>query len=239
MTTSHPSPLTLDTLALDALDAETANRVHEHLATCARCRDAQQAASDLRARFLVEVLPRGLRAPRSRAWRWLAVPALAALLVVLVWSRLPDGIPMLAVKGDAAWQVFAHRDGQTFAVHDGTALAEGDRLRFAMLLAGARYLLVASVDGRGATTIYYPYDGAESAPVVGDRFELSGSIVLDAAPGPERIYALLSDQPIAAAAVKVQLAAVAAGGPLGIRATRTLPVPARAQLSVVFEKASP
>jgi hypothetical protein len=238
MTTPHVSALMIDALALGAIDPEAAAGVQSHLAICAQCRGAQQEAADLRARFLVEVFPGGLRATRSRAWRWLAIPALAALLLVIAWSRRPDQIPLLAVKGDATWQVFAHRDGHTFAVHDGTELAAGDRLRFAVLLAGAHYLLVASVDGSGAVTIYHPYEGTQSAPVSGDRFELAGSIVLDAAPGPEQIYALLSDQPLAAEDVRAQLRGVAAGGPAAIRATRTLAVPARAQLSIVFEKAS-
>lgn len=238
MIAPHVSALALDALALGTLEPDAAAGVRAHLASCAQCRDAELAAASHRAEFLVTVLPRGLPAPRPRTWRWLAIPVFGALVLAVAWLRSPDRTPILAIKGDATWQVFAHREGQTFAVHDGTELAAGDRLRFVMALAGARYLLVVSVDGSGAVTTYYPYEGAQSAPVEGDRFELAGSIVLDAAPGPERIYALLSDQPLVAEAVTSQLESVVAGGPLAIRATRTLPVPARAQLSVVFEKAS-
>jgi hypothetical protein len=148
-------------------------------------------------------------------------------------------VPELAIKGDASWQVFANRDGQTFSVRDGAELAVGDRIRFAMLPGGAHYVLVASVDSTGAATIYYPYGGEMSAPIGGERVEPAGSIALDAAPGPERIYAILSDQPVAAADVVAQLREIAAGGPEAIRATRTLRLAARAQLSLVFEKAAP
>src|SRR6185295_10732585 len=244
-TTAHVSELQLDAFALGALDGPAETRVQAHLAVCTSCRSARTSAAALRAHFTVHVLPRGLRArPRPRRrwrWHWLAIPALAAALLVVVWRRPldPTAGGDLAVKGTPSWQVFAHRAGQTFAVHDGAALAAGDRIRFAMLSGGARYLLIASIDGSGAATIYYPYDGAESAAIPGDRVEPAGSIVLDDAPGPERVFAILSDQPIAADVVKAQLRSIALGGPAAIRATRALALPARAQVSLVFEKAVP
>ena len=243
MTTTHVSPLTLDALALGALDRDREAEIHAHLAGCADCRGARDAAAALREHFTIRVLPRGLRARRSHRWLWLAVPALAAALVVMLWLRPkpPElaGLDGLAIKGTASWQVFANRSGHTFAVHDGTELAAGDRIRFIVVPGGARYLLVASVDGRGAVTIYYPYEGSQSAPIDGERFELTGSIVLDAALGPERIYALLSDEPITADAVRAPLRVVARGGAVAIRGTYTLPVPVRAQTSLVFEKVAP
>ena len=135
--------------------------------------------------------------------------------------------------------MFANHDGRVFAVHDGTTLDAGDRIRFAVTPAGVRYLLVASIDGLGAATIYYPYGGPQSAIIEGDRVEPAGSIELDAAPGPERIYALLSDEPIAADTVIAKLRAVAGGGADAIRHAPALELPVRAQLSLVFEKAAP
>jgi len=114
--------------------------------------------------------------------------------------------------------------------------------------AGARYLLVASVDGGGGVTIYYPYNGAQSAAIaaiaggVGGGagvIEPAGSIVLDAAPGPERVFAILSDVALPVELVTAQLRAVAASGADAIRATHTLALPACKQLSLVFEKAEP
>ena len=238
MTTDpHVSALLLDTLALNALDRDTAERARAHLDSCSRCRADHEAAGELRNHFERRVLPRGLPVSRPHRRRWLAVPAFALLVLAIAVWRWP-GPPDLGIKGDASWQVFAHRDGRTFAVRDGTELAAGDRIRFVVLPAGARHVLVASVDGGGAVTIYHPYNGERSAAIEGDRVELAGSIVLDAAPGPERLYAVLSDEPLAAAAVKAQLTELAAAGAAAIRAARTLPVPARAQLTLVFEKAS-
>jgi hypothetical protein len=239
MTNTHVSPLMIDALALDALDHDTAAHVLAHLASCARCRGDQKDAAELREQFARSVLPRGLPVRPRRRWAWLAVPAVAvAVLIIALWQR-PERRDELGIKGDASWQVFGNRDGQTFAVRDETELVPGDRIRFVVLPDGAKYLLVASVDGSGTVTIYYPYNGEHSASIKGDRFELAGSIVLDDAPGPERIYAILSDHPVAAAVVAAQLRELAAGGANAIRATRGLPLPVRAQLSLVFEKASP
>lgn len=244
MTDLHVSAFMLDAVALGAVDARTEERIRIHLASCAECHREEQAAAELRALFAIRVLPRGLRAPAERRahrwgrWPWLAVPALAvAVLLVGLWPR-PEP-PELAIKGDATLEVFAHRDGQTFVVQDGTELVAGDRIRFVVLPAGSGYVLVASVDGGGAATIYYPYGADHSAPIEGDRVELDGSIELDAAPGPERIYALLSDRPLDAALVIARLREVAAGGERAIREARTLDLPVRAQPSLAFEKAQP
>jgi len=243
MTPGHASQLELDTLALDALDPGRATRVRAHLAGCAECREDERISAELRTRFVRDVLPRGLPR-RVPARRWWLVPALAAALVLIVVAvrprpagRVPDDD--LGIKGDATWQVFANRDGRVFAVHDGTELLPGDQIRFAVTAAGAHYLLVASIDASGAATIYYPYEGTQSMAITGERIEPTGSIVLDAARGPERIYAILSDDPIAAEVVRAQLRAVGRGGPEVIRNTRVLALPARAQVSLVFEKAVP
>jgi len=234
---AHISALALDALALGALDRDTAAHIRDHLASCAACRDDEATAAELRDQFAARVLPRGLPVPQTHPWRWLAVPAFAALvLLVLVLQRPPEPIPAFAVKGAASWQVYANRDGQTFSVHDGIELAAGDRLRFVVWPDGARYLLVASVDGRGAATIYHPYGGDRSAPIEGEQVEIAGSIVLDHAPGPEAIYAILSDHPIASEVVTAQLRARSAIGASAIRGASELQVPARAQLLLVFEK---
>jgi hypothetical protein len=237
----HLSALARDALALDALDEAEASQVRAHLASCTACRADQEAEAALRAQFATRVLSRGLPVRRPRWWPWRVVPAIAAAAVlVALWLALrPRAAPApeLAIKGGASWQVFAHRAGQTFPVHDGIELAAGDRIRFVVVPDRAAYLIIASVDGGGAVTIYHPYGGDHSAAIEGDRVELADSIELDDAPGPERIYALLSDRPIAADAVRSRLRDVAAGGVAAIRGTRTLALPVRAELSLVFDKA--
>ena len=241
MTSSpHLSALTLDAFALGALDGATEASVRSHLATCDACHADHAAAAEHRAHFTQYVLPRGLPERRVLHWVWWLAPLLAAALIAVVaWPRTAPPDDGIVIKGGASWQVFANHAGQTFAVHDGTPLGAGDRIRFVVEPAGAHYLIVGSVDGLGNPTIYYPYGAAMSTPIAGDRIELAGSIVLDAAPGPERVFAILSDVPLAASVVERELRAVAAGGPEAIRGTHVLHLAARAQVSVVFEKVGP
>ena len=239
---SHLSAFALDQLALGALDETAAARARSHLATCTSCRADDELAADARAHFTVNVLPRiAPRTQRRLRWTWFALPVLAAAAIVLVTMRGTGVAPRddgdLAIKGDAAWHVFANRAGQTFPIHDGAELTAGDRIRFVVTPAGAAYVIIASVDGTGAASIYYPYNGARSAAVLGPRSELPDSIVLDAAPGPERLFAVFSDAPIASDVVIGRLRELGGRGPAAIRAVHSLDIPgSRSQLTLVFEK---
>jgi len=104
---------------------------------------------------------------------------------------------------------------------------------------GAPYLLIASIDSAGTASIYYPYHGEQSGPVADARVELPGSIVLDATPGPERLFAIFTDEPIPVEIVMERLRAIGARGPEAIRSARALDVTAQTQLSLVFEKVTP
>jgi hypothetical protein len=97
--------------------------------------------------------------------------------------------------------------------------------------------MIGSVDGAGKATIYVPFGGEASAPVPrGGSWESLNSVVLDASPGPERLFALFSRQPLAARTVTEALAALGRRGPAGIRSADHLEVPADGQVSVLFEK---
>lgn len=247
--TQHLSSMTIDGLASGLL-AEPSARAH--LESCARCRSDLEAAEAACAAFTRDVLPRTvgtLRPPaRSRwvlAWPALAAAALAAIVLV-VWSGRRGPAPAvgddgdLRMKGVLAFQMFANRRDDVFAVHDATKLAAGDRIRFVVGAGAARpYLLVASVDGAGNATIYYPYGGARSGPAPAMPSELPGSIVLDAAPGPERVFALASAQPLDAAQVTRALLVLGKKGPAAIRATAVLDNLPAVQQSIVFEKVAP
>jgi len=245
----HLSAFAIDALLEGALSADDEARAHAHLAGCAACRRALDDGRAARQQFRARVLPRteAAIAARAGAWRWrplwIAAPALAAAiaLVLVVVSRpgAPGDLPGVAIKGQPALQVFAQHDGRVFQVADGAPLAPGDQIRFVAAPGELGYLLIASVDAAGQVTIYHPYGGDESAPIAaaaGPSQELPGSIVLDATLGPERIYALFSRRPIAAAEVRARLAAVAAGGAARIRDAGPLDIAADAQLSLRIEK---
>jgi anti-sigma factor RsiW len=257
---AHLSSFTLDALALGALPAAEAALAHAHLAGCAACTSQLEAVRASGEEFARSVLPRTLarvheRAARPawtrflRAWTLLPVSALAAAAVLMLvlhgsatlapTTRAGDDSG-LAIKGGATLRVFADHESHVFQVRDGDRLAPGDRIRFVVEPAGLPYLLVASVDGKGTPSIYYPYDARVSGRLTqAITIELPGSIVLDAAPGPERLFALFSREPLDAQVVRAALAELGKRGPDAVRAARTLSTPAAAQVSLFFEKVVP
>ena len=235
----HTSPLLLaKLLAAKATDQEV-QAVEAHAGGCARCRDELAGARAAGRRFAESVFPRTLpaleaRRPPRRSWRLVLPLALAATAAVVLFVRTPppDG-PRFQPKGEGALEVFALRGGEPFPVRDGTALRAGDRIRFGVAPGDARFVLVASVDGRGNVSVYQPSTpvAAGGEPLV----ILPDSIVLDDAPGPERVFALFSDRPVDEPAVTAALAAVGAAGADAIRGTTRLPL-SYTQASLLFEK---
>jgi hypothetical protein len=245
---------------MSRLPAARADEVNAHVGGCETCRhDLERLRAD-RARFGDQVLQRTLPAVKERVrgaptsgrrlGLWIPAFAVAAAALVLVPRLFQTSVvgpaPDLATKGGGArLTIVARAGGNTFKVGPDTApLAAGTEIRFVVERQTEPYLMVASVDGRGQATIYFPFGGAQSAPVEQPhsagrpRMEVPGSIVLDAAPGPERVFALLSRAPLDAATVKAELARIGASGPAGIRAARTLSVDADEQPSVLIEKAT-
>ncbi|XXF76175.1 DUF4384 domain-containing protein [Myxococcaceae bacterium GXIMD 01537] len=256
MTTPSPhlSQLDLDAHLLRALPPEAAARAEAHLEACPRCREALAALGAAHQRFQAEVLPRTLPRLRERAapsparrpWlAWLVAPALALAGVALVLLRPGPGEeenPAYGYKGGPVLRVAVKHGDTVGTVADGARLSPGDALRFIVEPAGHAYVLVASVDGAGAVSVYHPYGGTHSArlPETSGTVTLPGSIVLDAAPGPERLWAFFSREPLARADVEAALRPLAAAGPAGLRrATAPLPVAASTQSTLLLEKETP
>ena len=246
---AHLSSLAIDALAGGHFAGEERATAQAHIDGCARCSADLELARAACATFTREVLPRTVaKLARPAPW-WrrlgpaLLVPMLAAAALAVWFVRRPDAVvapePDIQVKGAVTFQVFARRGEQVIAVHDGTRLAAGDQIRFVVGARGLGFLLIASVDGAGSTTVYYPYGGARSGPVAPTPTELPGSVVLDAAPGPERVFALFSAEPLEAAQVTRLLRSVGARGGSAIRETKTLAIPAQGQATLVFEKGTP
>lgn len=265
----HPTAADFDRAELGSLSEERRRELDAHVRACGRCAETQAALQRAAAHFRDEVFPRSLPrvvpralaatsgpAARLRRWwseanagvRWasLAAPVAAALVLTAgsfaYKARGPatvDEEPAVATKGGPALHLFVRRGDRVFAARPGLALAAGDAVRFVVEPAGHPYLLVVSIDGAGKVSVYHPFDGTASAPLVpAPRIELDGSIVLDRAPGPERIVAIFSDAPLSAAAVAEQLRQVAAttAGAGGRSREVKLALPDTEQISVVFEK---
>jgi hypothetical protein len=237
--TGHLSALALDALALDALPP--GSEAGAHLASCAVCQARAAAARSLRGELPARVMVRSLDAIQRRARRgWLVaalVPFALAAAAVALWPAAAPA-PELGVKGGPGLMLYARRDQRVFAVGDGAALAAGDELRFAVVPAEAREVMIGSVDGAGHATIYVPYGGGRSVAIdPRARTELPGSIVLDDAPGPERVFAVFAAAPFASAEVLAALERLAAEGPARVVTAPRLELGfASAQASVVFQK---
>jgi len=255
MTSAHPSSLRLDALALNGVTDAERRELEAHLAACAHCRAESESAATLRAQFSDEVYRQGLRGVRNRmapprSWWRMLLPASAALAVAVaavLIVELPHSAvePAYSAKGGPSLRLFGRRpgasqgQGTTFVVTDGAHLQAGDQLRFAVANQPGGYLMVASVDGRGHASIYFPFDGQTSAPVTAAAAELPGSVILDDAAGPERLFALWSTQPLSRAAVLSSLQGLAARGPVGIRTTTSLPLGTTSQRTLLVEKIDP
>jgi len=249
----HVSSFDLEAMRLEALPDADRAWVSDHVRHCARCADLARDVGSSRERFTRSVLPR-LRAAAAarrarRAWwqrPWLGallVPV-AAVIVLLVAPPKPAppsppaaGDPDIGIQGGPGLMVVARREARVFPVDVSQPLRAGDQLRFVLQQPPYPFVLIASIDGAGQATVYVPYGGGESARFEpAPRIEVPGSIVIDASPGPERLFALYSRRPIPAAAVRVALARIGAGGADAIRRTEHLQVGADAQSTVLMEK---
>jgi hypothetical protein len=132
----------------------------------------------------------------------------------------------LQAKGDAQLSTYIHEGGTTRQLPStGVGARAGDEVRFVLTTTSSRtrYLLLISVESTGKTNVYWPPSGERNSAIrAPGRFEVPGSIVLDDAPGPERVFALLSSLPLETAVVETALAALARNGTDAIRATEVL-----------------
>jgi hypothetical protein len=241
----HLTPIDLDALEMDLIGSAERRPLEAHSASCAECSRRRVERRAHAERFSDRVFAhtltvvRGRLAPRWRFVRW-AVPLVAGAAALMMWLAPPGrhrALPELTAKGPPSLKVFARRAGQVFPVVDGAVLAPGDAIRFFVEPNGLTNVIIGSVDGAGKATIYYPYGGRQSAAVDPRKlFEVPGSIALDAAAGPERVFAVFSRHPLPGVQVQRALATLGARGENAIRQTGELPLPGTAQATVRFEK---
>jgi hypothetical protein len=211
--TACASDFALDALALSG---DAAPEVAAHVRECASCRERSE-----QRRLVEEEFERGVAPPfwravvhehrrrrRRRLWALALAPALsAACALVILVARGDTGRPPVEVvaKGTPSLEIHCRRGGRTFAMAARDAVEPGDELRFVPRPAStqAHYIQVASIDGTGSYTPFYPaLPAAESLPLPPSGQPLAGSIRLDDAPGPERLFVVLSTTPLPVAAVR-------------------------------------
>jgi hypothetical protein len=252
MKANHPSEILMARLLIGRASGDEVRQVDDHARDCLRCKAELEGAQAARSRFDRQVFSRTLPlieerfAARPRRWFvalglvTATLGAAAVLVLVLVLVRpapRPGTTPEAAafsVKGSGALKLYGRRNGHVFPVEAATVLHPGDQLRFAVQSDGARFVLIASIDGRGQASIYVPStpigrDAAVGWGLVGD------SIVLDEALGPERVFAVFSNEMLEEEAIFSVLRETATKGGDALRSVKALPLPL-VQTSVLFEK---
>jgi hypothetical protein len=163
--------------------------------------------------------PPALPAPANRpANAWIASAFLvAAVLFVGVLGVLqsPQETHTTTLRSKDVLLVYQLRDNQLHR-YGGDALRAGDVVGFKVATAGRDSVVLLSVDGAGQVSIFYPDAGETPLDLSGDDlFALPGSIILDAAPGPEFFVAVFDTSvPTARSAAK---RAWQTGGEQGLR----------------------
>lgn len=250
----HLSAFHFEAMQLGAASADERAWASEHLAHCPRCTRLAAELEAARAHFRAVVLPatsgrlaqraRGRHSRPRRLWLTAAlllpVAAAGVMLRAGVTPRpAADGgaDPDVLAKGGPVLSLVARRHGRILNLRSGEKAWPGDQIRFVLKNVEQPFVLIASVDGAGKATIYVPYDGAASAPVAtAAEVTVDGSIVLDDAAGPERVFAFFSARPLRAAAVRAALQALGKEGPAAIRSTIRVPGVTDTQSSVLIEK---
>lgn len=257
MISKHLSTLDFDALAASIDTPDALGRLRGHVSSCESCRVAFEKLKTQDDLFVSHMLPRHLarmsRPEKTRRWRaifwWsLAVPTLAGVLMMIPKTEdletssrtAPADDPVLGVKGPGILRVIVQRNRVTREVKDGEVLLQGDAIRLVLPPTGFSQVLIVSIDGDGKVSIYYPYAGDRSTSVLPDRPTEApdGSIGLDMARGPERIYAIWSKTPVLVHEVQPLLQQIFEKGDEAIRKTDRLPLADSFQQSFLIEKAA-
>ncbi len=206
------SDLLLEQLLVDELRAgNVRDALVAHLRTCARCqtrRDELASAPALSVESLwtwthptpaaVALRPTVSKRVRARAGFAAGFVTAGVAAAVLLFGR-HDEPRETRTKGAAARLEMVARgaDGRVFPVFEGTALHEGDAVRFVVTTATTVHVAVVGLDAAGGVTIHFPPPDVLFAPLGPGTHTLPGSVVLDATSGNERFVALACAAPVA------------------------------------------
>ena len=226
----HLSSEAIDLLLLAALSPPEANEAKQHLDGCDDCRNRWRELNEDKQRFEQFVFARTLpkveaRVAADRAGFFgrfklqflipvLGIAAAAALVSTMGPGTQTEDDVYVGIKGSQSLQpsleIFAVRgSGGAFVVAPGVSLQPKDRIRFVVNPAGGKYLILASRDGAGVFSVYYPFGAQQSQPLATakSKVELPGAVELDGTLGEERLVAAFSDEPLTAEQVESALKA--------------------------------
>lgn len=203
----------LSEFALDDVVIHGAGAATTHVTGCTRCQRrvaAREAAKEAFRSIGPAVWPAVLEGRRARARRFWQRPflmaplALAGAMAFVLMTRTSPPSPYSGAKGALSLSIVARRGDEVFALDAARRAQAGDALRFLPAAPSPfRFVAIVSVDGRDEVTFFYPSSGQDrSVPLPPAGQALPGSIVLDDAPGPERLLVALTDQPIVASELR-------------------------------------
>jgi len=184
-----------------------------------RIRELQDADETVRATYPTADMVAAIRdraagestPARPRNWLWAALPAAAALILMLnpgayqepTWpNRLKGGDPMLFLYRKTSDGIEQLQSGDTAREHD--------LIQIKYTAGTEKYGVILSIDGRGTITTHLPESGTRAAELKkGQADTLAFSYELDDAPEGEHFYFVTRNEPFDLSEVRNALEAVA------------------------------
>jgi len=197
-------------------DPAANERALAHAEGCAACQailSLQRAlAEELLRAHPFEQLERQPPKPARPAWGWRLAAAGALLLLVAlgaVWLWPGEGAEKggIRTKGTIDLGFYVLRGDRAVPGTSGATLHKDDRIQFTYSSGPHPYLFLISIDDRGRVSNFNYRENPQSLRIPpGEQRLLEGSIILDEATGPERIYAIFSDRPLSFGEVQAEAA---------------------------------
>jgi hypothetical protein len=201
-----------------AAPGELAARVAE-----LREQNARELAAYPPGPAVAQIEARLRRPKRRRAWiaPLVAAVGLAVVALVVVRHEPPareSGATTQAtndttrVKGGARLLAYRQAGEQAEKLERDAVVREGDVIQLRYNAGGARYGVIASIDGGGGVTLHFPADVDASTDVAGGTHTLPDAFALDDAPRFERFFFVTANEPLDVAGTLDALRALARRG---------------------------
>jgi hypothetical protein len=200
-----------------AAPGELAARVAE-----LREQNARELAAYPPGPAVAQIEARLRRPKRRRAWitPLVAVAGLAVVaLVVVQHEPAHEAAPMpevandtTRVKGGARLLAYRQAGEQAEKLDADAVVHAGDVIQLRYNAGGARYGVIASIDGGGGVTLHFPADADAPTDVAGGTHTLPDAFELDDAPRFERFFFVTANEPLDVAGTLDALRALARRG---------------------------
>jgi hypothetical protein len=178
-----------------AAPGELATRVAE-----LREQNARELAAYPPGPAVAQIEARLRRPKRSRAWIAPLVAGLGLAVVALVVVRhepAHDIAPETTrVKGTARLLAYRQAGEQVEKLEPDAVVHAGDVIQLRYNAGGARYAVIASIDGSGGVTLHFPASADAPTEVAGGTHTLPDAFELDDAPRFERFFFVTANEPL-------------------------------------------